>query len=564
MVFIMQMHKTNNKFVMTLISVVGGFVVFSGLACSAAFAVTYGSSTGLEYTFLPSLTVSFTPNTGFVIDNLNAGNSAYSNTVTVSVSSNASDGYILAATVGSTSDNNRNNNKLVHSNNTNYFDSVASNANLSLSNLGNDKWGYATYDNTNELWSNYNGLATVGNTGTTLLSTNNAATKTLDMRIGASATLSQVSGTYTNNINFITTANIVTYNYTISFTANNTGTVTNMPTNVNNASFNTGGVVQISSTTPTADNGTFLGWCDGTVSGTTCSGTLYQPGDYIKLTNPSSSTTNAITLTAVWDLGRLYIQDLTLSQCQVNVGTNGNAANIGDNITVYDKRSSNYTSGDEGDYTVRYINGACWMTQNLRIQGTVSATDSNFDSGSINVSQYDLKTNGSSECGSSNGYSNPCSHTPDSTDMSTIGSGVTAKQVGAWYNYVAATAGTISTTSNSTNATQDICPSSWHLPTGSAAFTNSDFYKLFQSTSANLINPNNYLTAFGAVKGGVYNTGSIGSSAPYGYLWSATAYNGTSAPTTRYMMYYDSSRGQFSHGGHFRYYGEFVRCVKTS
>ena len=543
------------------------FAIFGGAVLSSdVFSLTYGSSTGLEFSFTTTLTITFTPNTGFIIDSLSAGNYAYSNTVTVSVSSNASDGFILSATVGKTDDNDRNNNRLVHANNTNYFESISASADLSLSNLGTNRWGYSTYDTTNEAWSNYNGLAVVGSTGTTLISADTASEKTLDMRIGASSSANQIAGTFSNDINFTATANVVTYDYSITYNANNSSTVTNMPTNITNASYNTGGTIQISNTIPSATNAiSFLGWCDDTVTGTTCNGTLYQPGDYLKINNASSSTTNNISLSAMWELDRLYMQDMTDAECQVNVGANGNATNVGDNITVYDKRSSNYASGDDGDYTVRWINDACWMTQNLRIQGTVSATDSNFSGSDFNVSQYDLKTNGSSQCGDTNGYNNPCSHTPDSTDMSTIGSGVTAKQVGAWYNYAAATAGTIVGGSNTTPATEDICPSGWHIPTGAARSTSSDFYKLFQSTSANWISPNSYLTAFGAVKGGGYYTGSLVSATTIGVWWSATTYDASTNNTIfRYYLDYSSSNGQFISGGSYRYNGYFVRCVKSS
>ena len=158
----------------------GGYIVLISLINSLVLtastsALTYGSSTGLEFSFNSTLGITFTPNTGFIIDSLSAGNYAYSNTVTVLVSSNASDGFILSATVGKTDDNDRNNNRLVHANNTNYFESISASADLSLSNLGTNKWGYSTYDTTNEAWSNYNGLAVVGSTGTTLISADTAS-----------------------------------------------------------------------------------------------------------------------------------------------------------------------------------------------------------------------------------------------------------------------------------------------------------------------------------------------------------------------------------------------------
>ena len=546
-----------------LLLVVGLFGLVFGLASSSfVSALTYSSSAELEFTFLPSITITFSPNTGFIINDLSAGNSAYSNTVTLSVDSNSSDGYILSATVGKTNDNNRNNNRLVHSNNTDYFEGIATNASLTLNNLGSNKWGYSTYDTTNEEWSDYSGLATIGNTGTTLITTDTSGTTELDMKIGASAAVNQVAGAFTNDINFTATANVVTYDYTITFVANNSGTVTNMPTDITSASYNTGGIVQISPTIPTLNDYVFLGWCDGTVTGTTCTGNLYQPGDYLKLDSASSSVINNITLNAVWQFNGIYMQDITDAQCQVNVGTNGNTTGIGDNITVYDKRSSNYPSGDEGDYTVRWINGNCWMTQNLRVQGTLSATDSNFTGADFNVSAYDLKTNGASggECNSASGFNNTCSHTPDNTDLSTIGNGATIKSVGRWYNFYAASAGTISTNSNSTAATSDICPAGWHLPSGPNTTANTDYNKLVGNTTSGYQIPTAGLTAFSAVAGGDYRNGSLNYTG-FGFWWSSTS----TYSTTRRSLVYDSSNGQFS-GDYYdmRYFGIFVRCVKRS
>ena len=73
-------------------------------------------------------------------------------------------------------------------------------------------------------------------------------------------------------------------------------------------------------------------------------------------TNPTTFTPNTNSGSAIITItgksNKTYMQDLTLADCQ-------SQASSGD-ITVFDKR-------DESDYTVRYINGACWMTQNLRI-----------------------------------------------------------------------------------------------------------------------------------------------------------------------------------------------------
>ena len=272
-----------------------------------------------------------------------------------------------------------------------------------------------------------------------------------------------------------------------------------------------------------------------------------------------TSGDSAVTLT-----GRFtgtYIQELTLSQCQRNVGTNGNASNVGDNITVFDRRSENYPSGDEGDYTVRYINGACWMTQNLRVRGTISSTYSNFSGSSFNVSAYDSKTNGASggQCDNTNSYNNACSHVPDSTDLASIGSGATLKSVGVWYNFMAATAGAITTDANKVVPTTDICPSGWHLPTGPARESGTDFYKIFQSTVTTAISPNNYLTAFGATSAGFFNTGVLKN--PTDGRWWATS---ATHDTSRNSLGYFGSDGTFFSGANYRHFSISIRCVRTS
>ena len=105
----------------------------------------------LSSLFLPSIQILFSTNDGFVINHLVPGTSAYSNTVTITASSNNVDGFVLSATVGKTNDNNRNNNRIVHTNNSDYFEGIATNASLALDSLVVNKWGYALYDEANEV-----------------------------------------------------------------------------------------------------------------------------------------------------------------------------------------------------------------------------------------------------------------------------------------------------------------------------------------------------------------------------------------------------------------------------
>jgi len=245
------------------------------------------------------------------------------------------------------------------------------------------------------------------------------------------------------------------------------------------------------------------------------------------------------------------MQDLTLASCAVNVGENSNPANIGDNITVYDKRTSNYASGDDASYTVRYINGGCWMTQNLRITGTISAEGSNFTGDDFNVSEYSLDSNDSSytnHCDSTNGYNYACAKDSGSTTT------------GVWYNYYAASAGTIATDNNTAPATEDICPAGWHLPSGPSSIADTDFNKLVGNTAVGWQSPTTGLNAFDAVPGGKFLDGSL-----YGIQEGSWLSATVRTSTDRYGLFYNSNNNQFyGHNNYYRYFGVFIRCVRSS
>ena len=213
----------------------------------------------------------------------------------------------------------------------------------------------------------------------------------------------------------------------------------------------------------------------------------------------------------------IYIQDLTKNACQI-------AATETD-FKVYDKRDGN-------DYKVRYIHGACWMTQNLRITGVVNSQDSNFSTyENVNVCEGSLT--------SGNSYDQPsCQDSDNDTN-------------GVWYNYIAATAKTITGNANNATATEDICPAGWHLP-GYNTYYQAGLVNSLSSTtetSKNLFSP---------ITGGSYRNGTkYGTN--FGRWWSATA-NGN---INRYGLYYNGSALITNKGDYDRSYGLYIRCVRT-
>ena len=242
----------------------------------------------------------------------------------------------------------------------------------------------------------------------------------------------------------------------------------------------------------------FTGWntaADG-------SGTSYADGADYTVTPATGDAT--VTLYAQWGPS---IQDFTNAQCQSLASNN--------NYTVYDER-------DDSDYTVRYINSACWMTQNLRLSGgrTLTSADSNV------TRNWSFP---STSLTSGNTYN---------AAYSTISSNTS---YGGYYNYCAASAGTACRTSSAQDADQDICPKGWRLPTRS---------EMDGITS--------HASAFSPVYSGYYNSGSLRKTGSYGNWWSATAYNGSS------QYYLDYNSNSLYTGNNPKSDGFSVRCIRSS
>ena len=166
-----------------------------------------------------------------------------------------------------------------------------------------------------------------------------------------------------------------------------------------------------------------------------------------------------------------------------------------------------------------------WMTQNLSIGcNGASIASTTLTSATSNVStNYTTPT----ASGHSNDYDN--GKIVCSSDANT----------GAWYNYAAASAGTITGSSNTNTATSSVCPKGWQLPSHSqiaAAASNK--------------------TAFSPVAGGNYYGGTLYSTG-VGHWWS----NSTSGAANRWYLGYNSSYLYTEYSS--RYYGFDVRCVRA-
>ena len=174
-------------------------------------ALDYSSNVGIGFTFNPTLSVNISPS-DLIIPNLAPGTTSDSNSINVSVTTNAAYGYNLSATVGSNTynntslnninsrDNNDNNN---NNDSSNYvFNSIVTNADLP-SLTANNTWGYSYSLDNGSTWSNYSGLPLFSDSNNkTLVDKYTESEDIINFKIAAKASNTQPSGTYSNVINF--------------------------------------------------------------------------------------------------------------------------------------------------------------------------------------------------------------------------------------------------------------------------------------------------------------------------------------------------------------------------
>ena len=305
-------------------------------------------------------------------------------------------------------------------------------------------------------------------------------------------------------------------------TSNATVTATNSRSNVNQTiTFRTsGGASSITLNGTSRTNGQTMSIACGTYN---LSGSFSSGYEFSSWSNSGGSIANRNTLSTRYTVngpGTItltgkgsvptptgYIQDFTNAQCATYASSS--------NYRLTDRRDNN-------TYTVRYINGACWMTQNIRLSGgrTLTSADSNVTR-NWSFPSTSLTSGDSYE----DAYSTISSNT----------------SYGGYYNYCAASAGTVCSSSSEQDADQDICPKGWRLPT---------LDEMDGITS--------YVSAFSPVYSGGYYSGSPYGTGSIGYWWSATAFDSI----RQYNLDYNSG----SLGDNFfnKKYGFSVRCIHSS
>ena len=140
----------------------------------------------------------------------------------------------------------------------------------------------------------------------------------------------------------------------------------------------------------------------------------------------------------------------------------------------------------------------------------------------------------------------------DDKDTTTTSYGSGSGKIGVYYNYCAASAGTYcyAEGSGTGNASYDICPKGWRMPTGGSGGEYQALYTAYSSNATNFKTALSTPLSGGFVNSSAYEQGS------YGRFWSSTYDDGHDMFGLNV-----SSSGVGPTGSGSRYLGYSVRCL---
>ena len=242
-----------------------------------------------------------------------------------------------------------------------------------------NKWGYRLKINGT---TTTNFLAAPTTTNRTIHTTSEPNTPgtsdNFTLGIGARIDYTKPSGTYTNTFVLTAVGNPITYQ--INYLDNSSGSdVAILP--AEGSSNIAASAFTLSTITPTRGNYNFQGWCDGIVSHatdqSTCTGTVYQPGDSFTFTNISPTSTNTANLYAMWEheVALLYdtiasmskgTQTIAQLQADITIPTSADRTLDTSNSGVYEYNSSVFGTATDAsnDYKIYYYRGVLENTVN--------------------------------------------------------------------------------------------------------------------------------------------------------------------------------------------------------
>ncbi|MBQ8156409.1 hypothetical protein IJ101_01335 [Candidatus Saccharibacteria bacterium] len=286
-----------------------------------------------------------------------------------------------------------------------------------------------------------------------------------------------------------------------------------------------------------------------------------EPAPKVPPTPPTSCNTPVPDVT--------YMQEITSSNKATILAqlTEGNAYYLRD-------------SRDEEPYCVSKLkDGNMWMLDNLRLDLTDSTTMAALTASNTNATEISLTSLRSGNRSAGNQYASASFATWDSNsttnvydrakanaadkdtvnDDSSKNYGNGSHKYGVYYNYCAASAGSYCygyyAAPDGRNATQDICPAGWRMPTGDSSGEYQALYDEYSSASEGQAVA--FKNALSTPLSGAFNEGSAYDQGAYGYFFSSTRGN----RSYMYLSYVDAFKVFPPQGMGYRHYGYSVRCL---
>ena len=434
----------------------------------------------------------------------------------VYVSTSTEGGYVLSAYITDTD--------MVSSSNS--ANKIPMNSTTSPSKLTENTWGVAFTRPDNENSTVFRSLPTTAAAPLTIKTKDSATSANDETTIyyGVYLNHNQPSGTYSSGvINYVAVANVVepiTHTLTVNYGTGISGVT------VGDVAVANGGTIDLIQNmaytirATSASDYRFSSWnsTSGSVANNSSSTTTFTIGT-------SNATLTATATSSIPNIQNLYPTDCTTTASRARDIRDGHV------------------------YTIqRLADGKCWMMENLDLGRETLITD--LTSSNTNLSTTISKA-------TFNSWKNTSWSEDDDKGSFIVLNGadsVSGNAYGVQYNFYAASAGTISGTTNSQNAEYDICPAGWRLPTG---WDNGDFdalYQQYHSYSQMRASVANGGAAF-ALAGEAYE-GLIGQE---GYYWASTRYNDASMNA----LYIGSTNGEnvIPTGNYWRNTELSIRCL---
>ncbi|MBR2767050.1 hypothetical protein IKD67_03145, partial [Candidatus Saccharibacteria bacterium] len=255
--------------------------------------------------------------------------------------------------------------------------------------------------------------------------------------------------------------------------------------------------------------------------------------------------------------GYYKIQDGTTNIC--NAVTKGQIGQVID------------TRDNEVYYIGKLEDDKCWMLDNLRLNLTNSTVLNGLTTSNTHVNSASLKSlkSGNRSAGaqyassgfvkwdsssSSNVYNQAKANADYKDTIAPIVYGQGSGKIGVYYNYCAASAGSYcyDQKAGTGNASYDLCPAGWRMPTGGSSGEYQALYTAYSSSDAKFMN------ALSTLFSGYFYDGSARYQGSYGDFWSSTYNSGSGM----YRLYVRSSHVNNDYG--LRNYGHSLRCLLGS